>query len=244
MAKQSLAAQTGTAPALQLPAVFQAPQELIESRAWPPYIAFAHSKRSDEWARIVAKYGNIQEGEMFLIASDVLKLAPAKLGWLCGKQFWAEANAAGEVQRVSWKEMPHPYKERVEAVVLLYLEDRIIPANIQFRTTKCRAAKELSDAAIAAASPDWGDRSPQHKETLVCNQPFMRFYGLVSLSEKRIGKNSGMAYRLTECSVKPTGVSEWRLLKTFVDGSESQKLLEDAARTYTQRLDEMAKKAS
>src|SRR5690348_9929667 len=114
MAKpQSLAAQAGVLDSeLKLPAEFTAPAEKVEGRAIAPYVTFAHPKRADEWDRLQNKFGNMSEGEMYLIeSSDVHKLNPMKASLLCCKQFWAEVNAAGEVLRTSFEEQPKPFKE-------------------------------------------------------------------------------------------------------------------------------------
>lgn len=246
MAKtQTLAAQSGalTQP-LKLPAAFQASPDPIKARFIAPYITFAHPKRADEWAKLVAKFGQVLEGDMFLIRQDSLhKLDQAKLGWLCHKQYWAEVSAAGELQKASFKEMPKPFKEHIEAVVLVYLEDKeIVPANVQFRTTKCPAAKSMSDALMEASTAEWGERGPAHKESLVCAQPFMRFYGIVALGPQRVSKTSGLNYKPTVCQVRPTTLVEWRLLKEFTETEASQKMLEDAASRFEYRISEVKTK--
>lgn len=246
MAKQqSLAAQAGVVDALQLPAVFSAPAERIEGKKWPPYFCFAHPRKTDEWNKLTATFGKVEEGDMFLVDNDqAFALNPtAKLGWLCHKQFWALANGAGEVQKVSFKEMPDPFKERVEAVVLVYLEDRIVVANAQFRTTKCPAAKSLSDALAEAGTEAWAGKSPAHRETLALQQSFARFYGLVSLGPTRTGKSSGMPYRPTQCTIKPTSVPEWRVLDAFSKAKDTSEALQRAAAQFESRVAEMKAKS-
>ena len=242
----SLASQAGVlAPAdLKLPAVFSAPAEPVQARYIAPYISFAHPNKSDEWKKLNDKFGAVEEGQMFLMEKEgPTRLNPAKLSLFCCKQFWAKGNAAGEILQISWKELPDPFKEHVECVVLVYLEDRIVPANIEFRTTKCGAAKALSDALLEAQTAAWGDRSPAHKETLVCNQPFMRFYGDVSLGEKRTSRRTGLPYRPTQTNIKPTGAAEWRLLKDFFEKEGTQKAIDDAAMRFESRIAEMKQKA-
>lgn len=245
MAKsQSIAEKSGSlsAPAM-MPIVFSAPPETVKARYVPPYVVFAHGKRADEWARIIAKYPNVREHDMFLIRPEsVLHLNPAKLGLLRAKQFWAEGDAAGNITKVSWAERPHPYKEHIEAAVLVYLESEIVIANITFRSTKCPAGKTLNDALTMAGTPDWGTLSPDHKESLICNQPFMRFYGLVTVGEPRASRTSGMPYRPANAKIVPTGPSEWRLLKELCEGESTKKALDDAAARFQYRLDEIAKK--
>jgi hypothetical protein len=73
MAKQSLAAQSGAvAVPFTMPSVFSAPVEPVKARAISPYITFAHPKRSDEWAKLVAKFQHVAESDMFLIEPDNL----------------------------------------------------------------------------------------------------------------------------------------------------------------------------
>ncbi len=129
MAKQSLAASQGVLSAeLKLPAVFQAPVQPIAERFIAPYISFAHPNRKDEWKKITDAYKDVQDGDMFLIEQgNITELNPLKAGWLCHQQYWCMTNAAGEVTVTTFKEAPHPYKEHVEAVVLVYLVDRIVP---------------------------------------------------------------------------------------------------------------------
>lgn len=246
MAKQSLAAEKGAiAPIANIPAIFTSPQEQMKARFVAPYITFAHPERKDEWKKIHAKFPNIAESDMFLIMQDDIKqLAVAKLGFLCGKQYWALCNAKNEIQKVSWDERPKPYQERIEAVVLVYLEDRIVPANIRFKTTKCPAGKALSDALVEASTTEWADKSAAHKETLICQQPFMRFFGNVTVGAARSGKESGRPYRPSNCEIQPTGVPEWRLLKTFTEDPATEKALKDAADRYSYAIAEITSKVS
>lgn len=246
MAKQqSLAAQTGTLDAgLRLPSVFQAPMEPIKARFIAPYITFAHSKRADEWSKLVHQFGQVAEGEMYLIRErGAVHLSPARLAMVKGHQYWAEASPAGEVLRVSFEEKPRPYKEHIECVCLCYLEDEVLPVNIQFRSTKCPAAKALADALAEAASPSWSEKSSAHKDSLVCHQPFMRYYGVVGIGPQRTSRSSGLNYRTTTCSIKPTGLQEWKLLKQFCEDPGAQKAMEDAAERFSYRLGELQSKA-
>lgn len=246
MAKQqSLAEQAGVlSKDVGLPAVFTAPQQKIESMAVNPYIAFAHPKRADEWTKLVNTFGqnDVREADMFLITSKRLVKGPLKVTGLCFKQFWAEVNATGEVLRTSLKEQPRPWKEHIEGVLLVYLEDTIVPANVTFRSTKCPGGKILADALIEAGTPNWGAKSAQHKETLVCAQPFMRFYGELSVGPNRTSRSSGNSYRPCQCNIKPTGVSEWRLLNSFFNDEASKEAMTLAANRYQDRLADMTKK--
>lgn len=247
MAKQaSLAKQEGAlekAPQLTLPAIFSAPVDKVKGRYTAPYITFAHPKRADEWQKLVAKFKRVDEGEMYFIRQDDLrKLDNAKLSLIACKQYWAEANPAGEVLRTTWSEKPKPYKEHIEAVVLVYFDDEVVPANVQFRTTKCPAGKALADALVQVTTPEWAELGQAHKDSLIIQQPFGRFYGIISLGDKRTSRTSGLPYRPTLCDIQPTSTPEWRLLKLFSESPDSQKALQDAADRYQWRLEDVTKK--
>lgn len=246
--QQSLAAQSGTltqAPTFQLPAVFMEPPTEIVGKFSSPYISFAHKNRTDEWAKLQAKFGVIDEGDMFLIEGDKLaKLAPAKLGLLFAKQFWAKKNAAGEILETSFAEKAWPWAEAIEMVVLVYQDDGIVVANCQPRTTKCSGFKILADALKECQTPAWGDKSPAHKETLQIAQPFMRFFGEVALSAPRISKKTGLPYKTTTCTAKPVTNVEVKLLKAFVGSPDTNKKMEDAAGRFTQQIKELESKQS
>lgn len=251
MAKQSLAAASGAiaTPELKLPAMFTAPQEDIKGRFSAPYVCFAHPKRADEWKKfcsqaVVAKYGTPNEGDMYFVEeNNVQKLDTLKAGWLCGKQYWVhKKEGSGDIIAASFEERPKPFKEAVEAVILVYFEDRIVAANIQFRTTKCGAAKTMADALKLASTPEWANESAAHKESLIVTQPFGRFFGVLTLQPPRPGKSSGLPYKPLVAEIKPTTLVEWRLFKAFAENPETAKALTDAEGRYKWRLDELQKK--
>lgn len=249
MAKESLAAKAGAlkeapqAPAL--PDIFSSPPEEVKAREWAPYVSFAHPNKKDEWAKIVGKYPQAQDGQMFFIGDgQLLHMTTLKAGLIHCKQYWAKSDANGKMLSTSEKELPDPFKEYIEAVLLVYLEDRIVPCNCQMRTTKCSAGKILADALKAASNPTegdpaWANMSPAHKETLICNQPYQRFYGLITLAPPRTGKESGKLYSTTLCTIQPTAMSEWRMQDAFFKSEDAQKRLEEAGKFYKKRIDSM-----
>lgn len=246
MAKESIAAKSGAvakpaAAGFALPDVFRAPVAPMTAKKWPPYITFAHPKRSDEWNKLVAKFKNVQEGDMYFIGDELIKLDSVKLGLIAFKQYWAIANAAGEVQKASFEEMPD-WKEHVEAVVLVYLADTIIATNVQFRTTKCPIAKALSDALLEASLPTWAEKSEAHKLTMRIEQPFLRFYGEASLGAQRTSKSSGMPYKPGQCTIQPTTSVEWPLIDAFIKDESTSEKLARAGDTFQRRLKELEPK--
>lgn len=246
--KKSIASQSGslTTAGLNIPVIFGEPTAPMAARKWPPYVVFTHPNRNDEWAKIKAKHPSTNEGDMVFVDGDeIVKLDVAKLALVKGVQFWAEKNGAGEIQKVRYEEQPWPWQECAEAVCLLYLPDRVVPVNMQFRTTKCGACKTLSDALALAATPQWGEQSATHAASMKgVVQPFMRYYGEVTCQPPRVGKKSGRPYRPAVAVIKPTSVDEWTLLKQLIDDPNTQKALDIAASRYQSQIDEFQKKAA
>lgn len=247
MAKQaSLAVQTGAiAPAaLKLPAVFQAAPEKIVGKKWPPYITFAHPKRVDEWNKLVGKFRQVNEGDMYFIGEELVKLDSVKLALIVSKQYWSVSNSAGtELLSASWEEMPgKAWKEHVETVVLIYFPDRAIAANMQFRSTKCGAAKTLSDTALLALTPQWAQESDAHKHSMIVPQVFGRYYGEVSLAPARTAKGSGHLYRPAVATPHPTSTTEWTLFKAWSEDEATQQALNQASERYMSRIADITAK--
>lgn len=244
MAKQqSLAAKTDgalAAPALTLPAIFTKPPEAMKARYMAPYIVFAHPKRADEWKRINSRFKDVEEGDMFLLANgEIYKTDTLKCSLLAGQQYWSEANAAGVVLKTSYVELPKPYKEQVEAVLLVYHGDGILVANVHARGPKCSGFRGLVAALIEASESSWGDKGAEFKESLIVNQPFGRFYANLVLGDKRTGKTSGLPYKPLTCEVHPTGIPEWRMFDAFCKSEEATKQMNDAAVRFSERMVEV-----
>lgn len=228
----------------KMPAIFTAPSTAIQARAWAPLVTFAHPKRADEWKKLNGKFGDVMEGHPYFIYRDRMeKLDRPKLGWVYGTQWWASKAPNGDLVASSLTEKPRPWKEHIAAVCLVYFEDAIYPANVDFRTAKCPAAKVLYDAAELAKTPEWAAASDAHKESLICPESWMRFYGDCVLNDPRPAKSTGLPYRPLTCTVKPTGIAEWRLLDAFVKSPDTQTLFDMVAERYSMIMKEVAEKA-
>lgn len=251
-AKQEQAAPVAKADGTgyKMPAVFSQTPTPIAARAWAPYITFAHPKRKDEWNKLTAKFGNVEEGDMYFINRESMtRLENVKLGLVAAVQYWVSKNAAGHVLASSMVEKPYPFKEHVQAIVLVYL-DKIYPANCQFRTTKCPIAKALNDALIKCTTPEWGAESDAHKASLVMELPFLRFYGDCSLGEARPSKTSGLPYKPGQCVVRPVGTNEIALIRAFEadlgspEDNETKSMMELVAAYHESKVKELTQSAT
>lgn len=245
MSEQSLAATAGvlSTPGFQVPDIFQEPQEKVVGAFSTPYIVFAHKNRQDQYAKLVGQFGLVNEGDMFLIEpTGITKLETAKLGLMKLKQYWVETDASGQILRSSFVEMPFPWKEQMDVVVIVYLADRIVIANINPHTTKCPGFKVLADALDECQKPTWGDKSPAHRETLQIANPMMRFFGEMTLGPQRTSKKSGLPYRVTQCVIKPTTNVEANLLRAWVADDSTSEKMKDAADRFLLRMRDLESK--
>lgn len=241
---QSLAASTGSLTKdLQLPAIFTQGQAPLEARKIAPYVVYVHPARRDEWNKLLMKFGPaVKEGDLYLFEPDAITpLGNAKLGLVCAQQYWVLVDAVGNITKASFEQLPDPWKEHVEAVVVVYLADRMVPANMSFRTTKCGAVKSLTDALIAAGSPAWANGGPAYEATMQITQPWLRFHGIL-VNTQRTSKKTGAAYIAASAGIFPTSKVEAELIGKFAESEGAQHALEEAARRFTERVAEMRTK--
>lgn len=226
-----------------LPTVLAQPTApVISGLNWAPYITFAHPARKDEWAKLQAKFGiGLREGNMYYLdGAEIVHLDELKCGYLTGLQHWVERSPSGELLKFSRFPQPDPFREHVEAVVLVYLKDKVVPANITFRTTKCGAAKTMDETLRLASDPvGWGKLSPTHQATVPIPQPFFRFFASIRLSAPRTSKRSGLPYSTLVASVFPTTSTEVVLLRAMIDDPDMQAKLGKAAERYKYVMDEL-----
>ncbi len=236
---QSLAAQTAgfTMPGSLVPTA--AP--IVSGLEWAPYISFAHPTRKDEWAKLQAKFGSVKEGHPYFIdGTDMRYLPSMKLGFICGTQYWSHKSPNGTLLAFSRNPKPSPFREHVEAVVLVYLDDKVVPANVTFHTTKCGGAKDMDAALRLASTTDWGAQGPDYAMTMQIPQAFLRFYADVALGEPRNSKTSGLPYQPLYASIRPTTSTEWSAVGQSTE--TIQKHLDLAAKRYEYVLNELKAK--
>lgn len=231
-----------------LPSILdQKPIEVV-SRFNTPYVTFCHPN-SPLWGKILSKYSDAREAEQYLISGDeVTRLAPFKYAILTAKQYWV-AGDKEKITGVSFSEKSHPYGESIDAVVLCYVNDKLIPASVQFRTTKCGAVHPMISAFAEATTAEWGKKSKSHELTMACQKPWMRFFGTVMLDKPRTSKSSGMVYIPASVVISPTSAAEWKVLAEHLTGDtdtskEFYRAVEEASSNFERRGKELQEIAS
>lgn len=238
MSEKSLAAIAGFELPASLQAAQEAPAAVVSSLEWAPYITFAHNSRKDEWAKLAAQFGSVNEGDMYFIHGKMQKhLTSAKMGYFAGKQFWTHKSPAGLLLDVKNTPMPDPYRELVEAVVLLYIDGKAIPCNMSFHTTKCGAAKTMSDAFVEASSVDWGKRGSDYALTMNFPHVFLRFFAEVVMAAPRNSKRTGLPYRPLYAGIKPTTSTEIQMVQVNEDFNKQLELASKRFEYVTKELE-------
>ncbi len=218
---------------------------IVSSLQFAPYITFAHPSRKDEWAKLQMRFGaqNVKDGDPFYIDGDDMRsMKQMKVGFVCGQQHWVHKAANGDLIAYSRNPKPDPWREHVEAILLAYLDDKVVPCNVTFRTTKCGAAVQMDEALRLASTPDWGHQGPAYAATMQVQAPFLRFYADMTLNAPRTSKKTGLPYSTFTTVIVPTGPAEWDKLKAFGTDGNAQTLLNMASERYEQVLSDLAVK--
>lgn len=244
--KQSLAAKSGALAELKqeftLPALFESPKgvEDVQGRSVAPYVCFASPAAKQQWPRLVAAIPNVKEADQVLVTpTRSAQLTPLKFHLLIARQYWAHVSADGQILAARDKEHPNPYREQIEAVVIAYDGETLVPANMTFKSTKCGACQDMCRALVEASSPDWAKKSPAHELTLQATKPFMRFFGVVD-TVKRTAKQSGLSYIQATVTIHPTTAVEWKLLAKFLQMQEFMDALQVASDRFERRVAEIS----
>lgn len=227
---ESLATRAG----LTIPAALAVPnEEPVSSFKVGPYITFAHPQRADEWAKLLGRFGHVDEGHMYLVnGEEFVKLDVAKLAVFRYKQYWKHTDDDGNVVDVQYTPQPKPYREYMETVCFLYLPDRLLPVTVRFRTTKCSGALQMTRALQMAATEQWAKQGAAYNATMALQQPALRYVAECRLSKPRASRQSKYTYTKLTAVVRPTTQAEWDLAKAFSADEKAQQQLEHAANYF------------
>lgn len=203
---------------IQLPAVFTSkPPDLI-SRFNVPYLVFVHPQAKEQWMNIARKIHNLEEGDPILIMNEheFFRPKPLKISLLNAKQYFAVVDPTGDELSAHRGEGPGRV-ERIWTALIVYEENRIIPCTCLFKTTKCAAIHTIKNAMSESTDADWVNRGPEFAAAAkVCASPqlhFARVIATITLVSK-VGKRSGLVYKMTKAFIEPSGPKEWSLLQT------------------------------
>lgn len=201
MSKSLLAQQSGGALAAYADASHL---DAVESSSSVPYVGWSPMK-GDKMSDFKAL--GIAPGEPYLSRDGgVEHLDPFRFLLLDAFQCWASTDSSYNTLSVVTSKptgRTDPHKELIETLILVVLDDEIVPALATFRGPKSTAAKTAIDTLKAASQAEWGKRSDAHKATMKLPYPFARFASTVSL-RRRTSKSTGEHYVEAKATTAPT----------------------------------------
>jgi hypothetical protein len=229
---------------LALPAILDTLPAIPESRGVASaYIQFM-TKKAGVWDDTARAIPGLAPGDAVLFRPDgpPVKLSPFKCHFLTGKHYYARTDDSYTLEHVIAESddgrTPEGYTEFIDSVLLVHVDGGIIPASCRFRGATCNAAKKLSDALKAAASPEWGKLSPEHAASLGAPKPFQRFYGVISTGTG-LARGSGRTFVRATAAISPIGAVEGTALAAFLSDPAGNAALGEVAQAYGKRCDEV-----
>jgi hypothetical protein len=208
-----------------------------------PYIQFVYAK-SKNYGAMLQKIPTLREGEPVLVLpapANPIKLNPLRYFLLHASEYWGQYNTSGELVAVSRTKPDDPqakpkWDQVIEAAVLVVLDDRLVPAQVRFKTTTCPAIYPAILALAEAKTGAWVKKGPEYAFTAKCDKPWARFVTHASRTE-RTNRERGTVYSCMEAQVHPTNASEFVLLSEFFNTEENVGLLNEVAAAYRKRVE-------
>jgi hypothetical protein len=222
MAKQSLASREPGLTTLPETGPITVVRPLGEQT---PYVVFAHPMSRVLWPKLSQAIAGLDEGDTVLVLPEPqrpVKLSPMRFMLLAAFQYWGRVTDTGELTAARTEpptEDKREWKEQIESVLLVFAENRIIPAGMLWKTTKCGGVHRAIDALkLAANLEEWGKQSADHKLTLAVPVVWGRFVAQTKLAGAKTAKGSGYTYRPATSLIFPTTAAEMKLLSdSFAD---------------------------
>lgn len=249
MAKQSLASRGSTALATlpETQPIVVVPPDVQQSS----YVTFVHPS-AKVYSKLAQCIPGVDLDDTVLILPEPrrpLKLAPMRFMLLAAMQYWAqfdEAEFTPTKTRLTPPEdgQKRAWKEQIESVVLIVTADRLYPASMLWKSTKCGPFHRANDALKLAGDPEeWGKQSPDH--ALTCGVPVVwaRFVAQVKLGKKTTSKTSGYTYTPATSLIYPTTASELKLVTESFDKDTFRAELAAVQSRYTHRLEDVKRLA-
>lgn len=203
--------------------------------------AMFFDRRSGMSPRLTAAIRDLQDGDPVLVLPEPelpIRLQPLRFSLFAAFGYFADVDQAGTILSAGHEKTEKLNREHVEAVVFIYLPERLVPARMTFKTTKCQAAHKAIAALKLAAEPGWAKLSPEHGTSMMAPYPWSRFSVSVRTST-RTSRTSGFKYVAADADIRPTGVTEWKLIGDSLKCPGFVQELRVAVKGYDRRLEEV-----
>lgn len=234
---------TSTAVATPLPSGAVTVQP---TAAATPYVVFANRK-AEKWDEYKAVFPDLKEGEPLLIRPaplTPLRLTPMRFAMVQGEHLWTQNETAppyAATQASLTEQRGQGWTECYEAVILIDLGGKFLPARVSARRALCGAFKTAAQmlASDGETPPlvntdEWFGRSPAHKATAKVPTLAARVLNKVTTGSAT-AKTTGNVYFTAKASQEPATAEESAAIETALN-SPAMKAVAEA---YWKRVGEL-----
>jgi hypothetical protein len=229
---------TPNLPSAPIPSGFGQVSVVLPEQTRTPYVGFIYAK-TNGYNVFLQKISDLREGEPVLVLpapADPRVLRPFEYFLLNAVQFWATyVKTTGEMIDMSTVKQPSPYKETIEAVVLVVGERGLVPAQVRFKATTCPAVYPALRALEEAKTTAWAKKGADYVATLEIPEPWGRFVTRANRTE-RTNRETNERYATMEAVSNPTSAANKEKLYAFFQHKPSVELLREVQEVYTRRL--------
>lgn len=212
-----------------------------------PYVQFISSK-GQSFGEVARQIPSIQDGDPILVrAKAATKLNPFRFYLAAAFQHFSMVDTMGCIVKATLDSTvarsDRAWQEHIEALIIVVLDDELVPARCTFKTTKTNAAhtaiKTLRE--IREEPEEWAKRSPEHKLTVKVPLDWARFTTTVTL-KRGTSRSTGFNYVAANGFAEPTGAADWKLLADAMKDDNFNMLCDDTLRRHEQRISEVKQK--
>ncbi len=215
-----------------------------------PYVQFAQPRATDAWAKMVAVFPKLQEGQPILLMpqpNPMIDLDPFRYFLIAAQQYWCRENSVGKVLHTQFDAtlVTGDMREYIDTVILVQAPEGVNPGLIMarccFKQTKVPGVNPALNALKIAKKPEWLELSEAHAATASIPDPRFRFVTEVRMVDRVSQDEEQRPYVTCEAMVEPTTTDEFQELLTYMETEEAQKAQATIRESYDKRIFMMKK---
>lgn len=127
--------------------------------------------------------------------------------------------------------------EHYVTLLIAFVNGKLIPVKFDFRTTKSKAAAEPIRTLHQSITPEWGNLSPQHRDTMAYQIPWGRV--VTETTTQRRVSAKGLVYHETIPVSRPATPDEMKALTEFASNQDNLDLFSRVQADYEKRCEEL-----
>lgn len=210
-----------------------------------PFIFFAHPLSKQAWSMLTNHIPKPQEQYPYLIEQNAACFChPLFITPISITQCWVQEDGQGRPLAFSpdCPENRFDWKECIETILVVYLENRVLLARGSFKGPKAQGWQTVLKTMqeMEENIEGWLAISPEHKLTQKIADN--RFKMVVELScNDRTGKETGLAYTATQSRIYPMKPNFLNPLTALLQSGEFQSQLEPCVRGLNRRMEDLRK---